>query len=72
MSSILKFLRVIFFYGLYFLLCMVVVVVALQNWSEGAQMLFSFGLPIPLVWWQERRRARKVLTKQNTHGDEKQ
>lgn len=72
MAPILKFFRVIFFYVLYFFLCMVAVVVALQGWSEGAQILFAFGLPIPLVWWRERRRARKVLTKLNTQRDEKQ
>ncbi len=72
MASIFKFFRVIFFYALYFLLCMVVVTAALQGWPDGAQMLFAFGLPILLVWWQERRRARKALAKLNTLGDEKQ
>ena len=72
MASILKFFRVIFFYALYFLLCMVVVTLALQSWPVGAQMLFAFGSPILLVWWQERRRARKALSKPTTHVDEKQ
>ena len=72
MASILKFFLVIFFYALYFLLCMVVVTLALQSWPVGAQMLFAFGSPILLVWWQERRRARKALSKPTTHVDEKQ
>ena len=72
MASILKFFRVIFFYALYFLLCMVVITLALQSWPVGAQMLFAFGSPILLVWWQERRRARKALSKPTTHVDEKQ
>ena len=36
-----KFFRIIFFYGLYFILCMIVVTAALQEWSAGAQMLFA-------------------------------
>jgi TerB N-terminal domain len=63
MASILKFIRVVFFYALYFLMCMVVVTVALQSWPDGVQMLFAFGLPIVLVWWQEKRRSRKVEAK---------
>lgn len=63
MASILKFLRVTFFYALYFLMCMIVVMVALQSWPDGAQMLFAFGLPIVFVWWQEKRRSRKVEAK---------
>ena len=55
-----KFLRIIFFYGLYFILCMIVVTAALHvaEWSDGAQMLFAFGVPVLLVWWQEKRRSR--------------
>ena len=43
MSSILKLFRVLFFYALYFLLCMVAVVTVLQGWPVGGQMLFAFG-----------------------------
>jgi hypothetical protein len=63
MASIFKFFRVIFFYALYFLMCMVVVTVALQSWPDGTQMLFAFGLPAVLVWWQEKKRCRKVEAK---------
>ena len=63
MSSILKLFRVLFFYALYFLLCMVAVVTVLQGWAVGGQMLFAFSLPIVLVWWQEKRRSRKVEAK---------
>ena len=58
-----KFFRVIFFYGLYFILCMIVVTATLQEWSDGAQMLFAFGVPVLLVWWQEKRRSRKTAAK---------
>ena len=60
MALILKLFRVIFFYAIYFLLCMVAVVTVLEGWPVGGQMLFAFGLPIILVWWQEKRRSRKV------------
>lgn len=62
MSSILKFFRITFFLVLYFFLCMVVVTTVLQGWPVGGQMLFAFGVPVILVWWQEKRR-RKVATK---------
>lgn len=71
MASILKFFRVLFFYALYFLMCMVAVVTVLQGWPVGGQMLFAFGLPIILVWWQERRRARKALSKLDTIEEKK-
>jgi len=51
---------------------MVVVTVALQGWPIGGQMLFAFGSLILLVWWQERRRARKALSKLDTVEDDKQ
>lgn len=72
MPSILRFFRGIFFYALYFLMCMVVVTVALQNWPVGGQMLFAFGVPVFLVWWQGRKRARKVLSKLDTVEDKDQ
>ncbi|MEI4263504.1 hypothetical protein [Roseovarius sp. D0-M9] len=61
--SILKFFRITFFLVLYFFLCMVVVTTMLQGWPVGAQMLFAFGVPVILVWWQEKRRSRKVAAK---------
>ncbi len=45
---------------------MVVVTVALQSWPVGGQMFFAFGVPIVLVWWQERRRACKALSSLDT------
>lgn len=67
MSSILKFFRITFFLVLYFFLCMVVVTTMLQGWPVGGQMLFAFGVPVILVWWQEKRR-RKVATKAVAQG----
>jgi hypothetical protein len=72
MASILKFIRFIFLYALYFLMCIVVVTFALQGWPVGGQMLFAFGVPIVLVWWQERRRARKAPNRLDTIEDKKQ
>lgn len=68
MALILKFFRVTIFYALYFLMCMVVVVTVLKGWPVRGQMLFAFGLPIVLVWWQEKRRARKVAAKALSTG----
>lgn len=62
-SSLLKFFRITFFLFVYFIFCMIVVVTVLQGWPVGGQMLFAFAAPIILVWWQEKRRSRKVAAK---------
>ena len=66
MSSLLKFFRITFFLFVYFIFCMIVVVTVLQGWPVGGQMLFAFGAPIILVWWQEKRRSH--LQMQFTNG----
>ncbi|MCK4860763.1 MAG: TerB N-terminal domain-containing protein [Rhodobacteraceae bacterium] len=58
-----KFVRVVFFYALYFILCMFVVVIFFESWPVGAQMLFAFVSPAIWVWWRERRRAQKQAVK---------
>lgn len=68
MSSILKFFRITFFLVLYFFLCMVVVTTMLQGWPVGGQMLFAFGFPVILVWWQEKRRSQTVAAKAQAEG----
>lgn len=68
MSSIIKFFRITFFLVLYFFLCMVVVTTMLQAWPIGGQMLFAFSVPVILVWWQEKRRSRKVAAKAQAEG----
>lgn len=68
MSSIFKFFRITFFLVLYFFLCMVVVTTMLQDWPDGGQMLFAFGVPVILVWWQEKRRSRKVAAQAQAKG----
>ncbi|WP_240453770.1 TerB N-terminal domain-containing protein [Chachezhania antarctica] len=68
MSSLLKFFRITFFLFVYFIFCMIVVVTVLQGWPVGGQMLFAFGAPIILVWWQEKRRSRKVAAKAQAVG----
>jgi len=59
MSMIIKVFRIVFFLILYFVLCMIAVTTIFQNWPDGAQMLFSFGTPIAMVWWGEKRRANR-------------
>lgn len=68
MSSIFKLFRITFFLVLYFFLCMVVVTTMLQDWPDGGQMLFAFGVPVILVWWQEKRRSRKVAAQAQAKG----
>lgn len=60
MSMIIKLFRIVFFLILYFVLCTIAVTTIFQSWSEGAQILFSFGTPIALVWWGEKRRANRL------------
>jgi len=60
MSFLWKIFRVSFFLVVYFFVALVVVTLALQPWSDGSQILFALGTPIGLVWWQERRRSRKI------------
>lgn len=60
MKAFLKLLRILFFFAVYFCLALFIVALGLQSWSVGGQMLLAFGVPIILVWWQEKRRSRKV------------
>ena len=62
MSFVWKIFRVSFLLVVYFFVALVVVTLALQTWSDGSQVLFALGAPIVLVWWQERRRSRKIPT----------
>lgn len=55
----LTFLRIIFLYVLYFVICLIVVSAAFQNGSNGVQVLLVLFVPAGLVWWGERRRAVK-------------
>ncbi len=59
MTSVLKIFRIICFYVLFYFVCTLVVVIALQSWPEGAQLLFAFVTPGLLVWWREQRRTDK-------------
>lgn len=61
MSIIIKLLRILFFLTFYFFLCMVAIATVLKGWPDGAQILFAFATPIILVWWGERRRAKKRI-----------
>lgn len=55
-----SFLRITFSYIVAFFLAMIVVVTALESWSDSAQALFAFGTPAAFVWWNEKRRSRKL------------
>ena len=58
---ILKFLRISFFYALYFIACMFVTTIFFKSWADGAQMAFAFFVPGLLVWWHEHRRSSKLV-----------
>lgn len=64
LTKLIKLIRIVFFLALYFVLCMVIVALALQEWSDGAQMLFAFGVPVFLVWWGEKRRAKRSASRE--------
>jgi len=54
----LKILRVAFLYVVFFVPAMIVVA-ALDAWSEGAQVLLATAIAVLLVWWTEKRRTQK-------------
>ena len=60
MSLVWRVFRVTFFLAIYFFAALVIVALVLQSWPVGSQMLFAFGVPVILVWWQEKRKSRKV------------
>ena len=64
MSIIIKIIRVTFFLALYFSLCVVAIATVFQNWAPDFQMLFVLLGPIALVWWGEKRRAKRNLPSQ--------
>ncbi|ABA79393.2 hypothetical protein GQF56_06010 [Rhodobacter sphaeroides] len=68
MKAFLKLLRIFFFFVVYFCIALLIVAFGLQSWPVGGQMLFAFGAPVFLIWWQERRRSRKVPTKAIAEG----
>ncbi|TCP60828.1 hypothetical protein EV663_1071, partial [Rhodovulum bhavnagarense] len=62
MKAIFKLLRILFFFAVYFFIALLIVAFGLQGWPVGGQMLFAFGAPVALVWWQEKRRNQKALS----------
>ena len=54
-----KFLRLMFIYMVFLFLAMILIVTALEMWSDGAKMIFALIAPAFLVWWIEKRRAGK-------------
>ncbi|MCY4459377.1 MAG: hypothetical protein OXC26_03095 [Albidovulum sp.] len=68
MSFIWKLLRVAFFYAVFFIIATIIVAIAFQGWPVGGQMLFSYGVPVILVWWMEKRRSRKKVPNAPVEG----
>lgn len=63
MAAVFKIFRIAFFFALYFILCSAFAVIVFPSESEGAQALLMFCVPVLLVWWGERRRARRVASR---------
>jgi len=59
----LKFIRIIFFYTLFFFIALIVAGIFIQPRSVGFFVLFSFAAPAVMVWWFEKRRARRPAEK---------
>ena len=63
MAAAFKIFRMAFFFVLYFILCSALAVMLFPSESEGAQALFVICVPVLLVWWGEKRRARKIASR---------
>ena len=59
-GTALKFLRIVFFYVLFFFVSFVIAGIFIRPISDGYFVLFSFFAPVIMVWWYERRRARRL------------
>ncbi len=59
MTVVSQVLRMVFLLAIYFAICMIIAAIVLRDWSDDARVAFVIGVPVVLVWWGERRRARK-------------
>ena len=56
----LKFIRIVFFYVLFFFLTFIIAGIFIQPIGDGYFVLASFVAPAILVWWMERRRSGMI------------
>lgn len=61
-----KFIRIIFFYALFFVIALIIGGIFIQPGNEGFLVLFSFIAPGLMVWWYEKNRARRLEAKAET------
>ena len=55
-----KFLRIVFFYALFFFVSFVLAGILVKPAGDGYFVLFSFVAPAIMVWWYEKRRAVRL------------
>ena len=65
-GDVLKFLRIIFFYTIFFFVALIIGGMFLQKVNDGLFVLFTFLAPGVIVWWYEKRRARHLTAKWET------
>jgi tellurite resistance protein len=56
----LKIIRIVFCYIVFFFISFVAGGILIHPKSDGLFVLFSFLAPVVMVWWYERRRARRL------------
>jgi positive regulator of sigma E activity len=61
----LKFKRIVFFYALFFVIALIIAAMFFRPANESFIVLFSFIAPGIMVWWYEKRRARRLEAKTN-------
>lgn len=61
-----KFIRIIFFYALFFVIALIIGGIFIQPGNESFLLLFSFIAPGLMVWWYEKNRARRLEAKAET------
>ena len=58
-----KFIRIVLFYALFFIIALIVAAIFFKPGNEGFLLLFSFIAPGLMVWWYEKHRARRLEAK---------
>ena len=62
-GSFLRLVRWAIKYFLFYVVCMVMVAIAMPNLPVGMEVLFAFVTPAFLVWWHEKRRETRIAEK---------
>jgi tellurite resistance protein len=65
----LKFKRIVFFYALFFVIALIIAAMFFRPANESFIVLFSFIAPGIMVWWYEKRRARRLEAKTNVQPE---